>query len=151
MLLADRAAVCRASQLVTGGAPGCFFFFSSLSPNLTYNCHCSDCRAITHTCLQGTIDVPLVVKSQKPPRRHLIAKHLLCSVNLSLSTNLSLIIGSWHLWRDWKRGLGGTGLELGVKCLVFKEPIYNDSQHGGSLLTFIYEESPVHQRRDSSV
>lgn len=42
-----------------------------------------------------------------------------------------------------KAGLGD-GFGAGVKCLMFKEPAYNnDSQHGGSLLTLIYEESPV--------
>lgn len=120
MLSADRAAFCCMSQLVTEGRLAAFsFFFISPPFNLTYNCHCFDCRAITRTCLQGAIDVPLAVKAQKPPTRHLIAKHPLCRVNLSLTTNLSLIIGFWHLWRGGEidNGGGGTGFGAGVDCL----------------------------------
>lgn len=93
-----------------GGTPGCFFFF------LTYNCHCFDCRAITCTCLRGTIDALLAVKAQKPPTRYLVAKHPLCRVNLSLDANLSLIIGSWHLWRGREIDSGGW-VGAGVDCL----------------------------------
>lgn len=49
----------------------------------------------------------------------------------SLTANLSLIIGSWHLWR------GGEIDRVGAGLLI--EPVYNDSQQGGSLLAFIYK------------
>lgn len=93
MLSADRAAFCCVSRLVTEGRVAVVVFFFHIF-FFTYNCHCFDCRAITRTCLEGAIDVQLAVKAQKPPTRHLIAKCPLCHVNLSLTANLSLIIGS---------------------------------------------------------
>lgn len=120
---------------------GCLDDFSSiffLQPHLQLSL--PDCRAITSARLEGAIDVLLAVKAQKPSTRHLIAKHPFCRINLSLTTNLSLIIGSWHLWRGGEIDGGGWG--RGVD--LFREPIYNDSQQEeASLLTFIYKEGPA--------
>lgn len=114
MLSADRAAFCCVSQLVTEGRLADFFYVFFYIFFFTYNCHCFDCRAITRACLEGAIDVQLAVKAQKPPTRHLIAKHPLCRVNLSLTAHLSLIIASWHLWRGGEIDSGGwaVGSEL---------------------------------------
>lgn len=71
----------------------------------------------------------------------LIAKHPFCSINLSLTANLSLIIGSWHLWRGGEIDSGGW---VQSQRWLFREPIYNDSQQEGALLTFIYKGGPAH-------
>lgn len=131
MLSADRAAFCCVSQLLTEECPFLFFLYIFFF-NLTYNCHCFDCRAITCTHLQGAIDTLLAVKAPKPPD---------CSINLSLTANLSLIIGSWHLWRGGEIDSGGW---VQSQRWLFREPIYNDSQQEGALLTFIYKGGPAH-------
>lgn len=153
MLWADWAAFCCVSPppLTEGGGTHsamlpALFSFLSLSLNLTYNCHCLECRPITRTCLQGAIDVVLAVKAQKPPTRSLIAKHPLCRVNLSLTTNLSLIIGSWHLWRDVEIDSRGFGSWWGGIWSGDVELIYNDSHtkqnRRGNPLYFYLKATP---------
>lgn len=146
MLSADRAALCCVSQLLTEECPFIVFslhFFSSTSPTTVI--------ALTAGPLHALISRAQLIHCWLSKLQSLlIAKHPFCSINLSLTANLSLIIGSWHLWRGGEIDSGGW---VQSQRWLFREPIYNDSQQEGAFLTFIYKGAllTTRQRCCSSV
>lgn len=126
MLWADWTTFCCMSQLVTEGrlVPPLFFFLS-----LTYSCHCFDSCTIMAPLSPGHNWCTFwFIEALKPPNTP--SESQASSMLRSLTTNLSLIIGSWHLFRGGEiDGGGGRG-----GLLI--EPIHNDSQQRRFLLTF---------------
>lgn len=101
MLSADRRLLLR----VTNADDGLFVLFISVV-NLTYSCHCLDCKAITRAHFSRAQLMRWGCQSPKAFTVPTECRAPFCSINLSLSTNLSLIISSWHLWGGWWRGMG---------------------------------------------